>query len=64
MDLETEGSLGDRVEFISFDILSLSFVDNERPQISPSIYGALREIFSTPISLRTLLKFQVSSLLG
>ena len=37
MDLETEGSLGDRVEFISFDILSLSFVDNELPQISPFI---------------------------
>ena len=37
MDLETEGSLGDRVEFISFDILSLSFLDSELPQISPSI---------------------------
>ena len=36
-DLEIEGSLGERVEFISFDILSLSFVDSELPQISPSI---------------------------
>ena len=62
--METEGSLGDRVEFISFNILSLSFVDSELPQILPSIYGALREIFSTPISLGTLLKFQVSPLLG
>ena len=62
--MEIEGSLGDWVEFISFDILSLSFVDSELPHISPSIYGALREIFSTPISLGTLLKFQVSFLLG
>ena len=36
-DLETEGSFEDWVEFISFDILSLSFVDSELPQISPSI---------------------------
>ena len=62
--METEGSLGDRVEFISFNILSLSFVDSELPQILPSIQSALRGIFSTPISLGTLLKFLVFSLLG
>ena len=37
MDLETEGSLGNWVEFILFDILSLSSVDSELLQISPSI---------------------------
>ena len=37
MDLETEGSLGNLVEFILFDILSLSSVDSELLQISPSI---------------------------
>ena len=62
--METEGSLGDRVEFISFNILSLSYVDSELPQILPSIQSALRGIFSTHISLGTLLKFQVSPFLG
>ena len=37
MDLETEGSLRNLVEFILFDILSLSSVDSELLQISPSI---------------------------
>ena len=36
-DLEVEGPLGNWVKFILFDILSLSFVHGEFPQISPSI---------------------------
>ena len=37
VDLETEGSFGNRVEFILFDILSLNSVGSELPQTSPSI---------------------------
>ena len=51
------------MEFILLDILSLNSVGSELPQISPSIYDTLRGPSSTPISLGTLRKFQVSSLL-
>ena len=36
-DLETEGSLRNRMEFILLDILSLNSVGSELPQISLSI---------------------------
>ena len=36
-DLETEGSFGNRVEFILFYILPLNSMGNEFPQISPFI---------------------------